>query len=421
MSPSRLHRFRQNMVIPVAQGLAIVACCACLLLVACAGKAQAPEVVEPLSAPNVERYTNAYGMEFVYIQPGTFTMGSPLDEVGRDSSEHPHNVTISSGFYIQTTEVTQGQWEQVMGDNPAHFLLCGEDCPVENISWEMAQDFIGRLNELENTIMYRLPTEAEWEYAARAGTGTAYHTGPSTERHCCDEPNLDKAGWFVGNSVEGTHPVKQKQPNAWGLYDVHGNVWEWCLDREAPYSFSDRIDKGSPPHGLSRIRRGGAWNSYPRFCRSAFRGWLHQNDGSVVTGLRIVRDPNLHKPLLPEPIIQSEPEIKPRLIAEIYFKLDRSDISSEMMKKIEDAATIINSEPGDVSLQGNACDMGTEPYNEGLSKRRSIAVKDALVSLGVSPERIEVHFYGETRPKYELERRELNRRVDIYLVGPAKE
>ena len=165
-------------------------------------------------------YTNSLGMTFKLIPAGTFTMGSPENELGRSSDETSHQVTLSNQFYIQTKEVTQGQWEKVMGSNPSHFSNCGTDCPVETVSWNDIQQFITLLNAKgEGT--YRLPTEAEWEYACRAGSTTAFPNGDIINTKC-NEPILNVIGWYCGNSDDTTHPVAQKQPNAWGLSDMNG-------------------------------------------------------------------------------------------------------------------------------------------------------------------------------------------------------
>ncbi len=165
-------------------------------------------------------------MDFVLIKAGTFMMGSPEDEEGRYYKEIQHQVILTQDYYMQTTELTQGQWEAVMGSNPSNFYNCGSNCPVEKVSWNDIQAFIEKLNQRGEGI-YRLPTEAEWEYAARAGSTTAFANGGITERGCSYDANLDAMGWYYGNA-DGTHPVAQKLPNAWGLYDMHGNVWEWC-------------------------------------------------------------------------------------------------------------------------------------------------------------------------------------------------
>jgi formylglycine-generating enzyme required for sulfatase activity len=153
-------------------------------------------------------------MEFILIPPGTFEMGSPKEEIGHDYTEELHKVTIPKGFYMQTTEVTQGQWEQVMGYNPSFFLNCGKDCPVENVSFVEVEQFIKKLNDLDKTHTYRLPTEAEWEYACRAGTITPYNNGGTIDDKTgfCN-PHLDDIAWYYCNSKVGTHAVAQKKPN----------------------------------------------------------------------------------------------------------------------------------------------------------------------------------------------------------------
>jgi len=170
--------------------------------------------------------TNSIGMTFSYIPPGTFMMGSPQDELGRDSrgfGEGQHEVTLTKGYFMQTTEITQGQWKAVMGNNPSLFNNCGDNCPAENFHWDDVQDFINALNQKEKTTKYRLPTEAEWEYAARAGSTTAFPNGDISDIDCND-PKLDAIGWYCGNADDKTHPVAQKKANKFNLFDMHGNV-----------------------------------------------------------------------------------------------------------------------------------------------------------------------------------------------------
>jgi formylglycine-generating enzyme required for sulfatase activity len=198
-------------------------------------------------------FTNSLGMTFVLIPAGTFQMGSPPGEAGRFDDERRHQVTISRPFYLQTTQVTQGQWERVMGHNPSFFKKCGKDCPVERVSWHDAQAFIARLNHMEKTDEYTLPTEAEWEYACRAGSTTRFSFGD-------DAAKLGDYAWHGGNSGGTPRPVGQKKPNAWGLYDMHGNVWEWCLDWYGPYPDRPVTDPTGPDVGQFRVLRGGSWD-----------------------------------------------------------------------------------------------------------------------------------------------------------------
>lgn len=234
-----------------------------------------------------ETFTNSLGMTFVYIDPGNFIMGSPLQETGRDEDETAHLVILSEGFYLQTTEVTQAQWRAVMGDNPSGFPECGGDCPVERVSLDMVRIFIGRLNKLSDGVNYRLPTEAEWEYACRAGSRSAFANGNITELDCGHDPRLDKMGWYCGNAGGTPHAVAQKTPNVWGLYDMHGNVFEWTADWYWDYSFCPVIDPAGPDLGHGAVIRGGCWKSYARFCRSADRGRYPPDFRNRYTGFRL--------------------------------------------------------------------------------------------------------------------------------------
>jgi len=217
---------------------------------------------EPKLFPTFE---NSLNMKFVLIPPGTFRMGSPLSESGRVSNENQHLVTLSKGFYMQTTEVTQGQWKVVMGNNPSNFKNCGDDCPVETVSWDDAQDFIRKLNIMEDSDKYRLPTEAEWEYASRAGSKRRFCFGD-------DAGKLGQYAWYSSNSGNRTHPVSEKHPNAWGLYHMHGNVWEWCQDWYGKiYPAGSITDPKGSSWGSDRVLRGGSWNDGARYCRSANR------------------------------------------------------------------------------------------------------------------------------------------------------
>ncbi len=234
---------------------------------------------------SAEAFPHSMEMRFMYIRPGTFMMGSPSLEGGRSDNEGPqHQVNITKGFYMGVTEVTQGQWRAIMDNNPSHFKNCGDDCPVEQVSWDDVQEFIRRLNQKEGSEKYRLPTEAEWEYAARAGSTTRYSFGNA-------EIMLGEYGWYNGNSGFKTQVVAQKMPNAWGLYDMHGNVWEWVQDIYSPIAYEqhspdDPLYTGS---GSGPVFRGGSWISPGSYCRSAHRSYFSQ--GSPYLGFRLVKIP----------------------------------------------------------------------------------------------------------------------------------
>jgi formylglycine-generating enzyme required for sulfatase activity len=236
-------------------------------------------------------FTNSIGMNFVLIPAGNFVMGSPSNEWKRDADETEHEVTLSKPFYLQATEVTQAQWKRVMASNPSYFKNCGEDCPVETVSWNDAQDFIKKLNQLERTTKYRLPTEAEWEYACRAGEITAFNTGTciTTELANYDgryPPRYCPKGQYRLSTVK----VAGFRPNSWGLYDMHGNVWEWCQDWYADYSTSQVTDPIGPASGEYRVLRGGSWGFGARAARSADRAGKSPSYLSTFIGFRVARD-----------------------------------------------------------------------------------------------------------------------------------
>jgi formylglycine-generating enzyme required for sulfatase activity/predicted Ser/Thr protein kinase len=218
--------------------------------------------------------------DFVYIEPGSFLMGSPPSEPKRNADEALHQVSLTKGFWISKFEVTQKEWVDVMGVNPSHFE--GDNLPVEQVSWDEIQVFIEKLSK-KSGIQYRLPTEAEWEYAARAGSMAAYSYGP-------DEVFLPDYAWFSANSGNSTHPVGTKQPNAWGLYDMAGNVWEWCQDWGSAYPHGDVVNPSGPSTGADRIGRGGSWSVPPEMCRSADRSASKPSNQGSDLGFRLVHD-----------------------------------------------------------------------------------------------------------------------------------
>ncbi len=242
---------------------------------------------------------NVMDMKFASIPAGEFTMGSPENEKHRDMNEEQVKVKLTQGFEMQMTEVTQLQWFGVMGTNPSRFKNEG-DCkgehrviegislcpnhPVERVSWYEVQDFIAKYNQQTNDgYIYRLPTEAEWEYATRAGTTTAYFFGN-------DFSKLSNYGWFWGNSEDKrTHPVGRKGVNPWGPYDMYGNVWEWVQDH-----YKGELPGGNNPlqsDGRSRVVRGGSWCDGAFYLRSAVRSYDDPGGKNYDVGFRLVRIP----------------------------------------------------------------------------------------------------------------------------------
>ena len=221
------------------------------------------KAVEGLGLP-LEARTRKTGIVFRLIPGGSFMMGSPSSESGRASDEGPaHRVMISKPLYVGKFEITQAQWQAVMGNNPSDFKNSGSDAPVEQVSWNDCIEFCRYLCHLEGvpTMTFRLLTEAEWEYACRAGTMGPY------------AGDLGWMGWYKGNSGEKTHKVGVMSPNAWGLYDMHGNVWEWCQDWYGDNLPAAITDPRGPTSGSYRVLRGGSWCSEASDCRSAGRNW----------------------------------------------------------------------------------------------------------------------------------------------------
>ena len=224
-------------------------------------------------------------IDMVLIPAGNFLMGSTSSFKDENDEKPPHAVYLSS-FLMGKTEVTQKQWTDVMGRNPSRFSSCGPDCPVENVSWKDARQFISKLNE-KAAQKYRLPSEAEWEYAARARTTTDWSFGN-------DESKLGDYAWFWGNSGQKTHQVGQKLPNAFGLFDMYGNVGEWTEDCNHPSYV------GAPTNGSAwtttcvdnrRVVRGGSWSvSEPRDLRSGYRNSFQPDYSDHAFGLRLARD-----------------------------------------------------------------------------------------------------------------------------------
>ena len=223
----------------------------------------------------------ANGVSFTMkpVAGGVFTMGATSEQQSPESDEKPtHTVTLSD-YYIGETEVTQELWAAVMGNNPSYFTG-NMQRPVECVSWEDCQTFIQKLNRLTGA-NFRLPTEAEWEFAARGGRSSrGYQYSGSS--------NLGDVAWYDDNSSNTTHPVKTKSPNELGIYDMSGNVWEWCSDWFGSYSSSSQTNPKGPSTGSGRVCRGGGWNGSARYCRSAFRNYYTPSFRDNGLGLRLV-------------------------------------------------------------------------------------------------------------------------------------
>ena len=257
----------------------------------------------PMATSALEKkLTNSLGMAFVLIPAGTFTMGSPPNEPGRDRDEVMHTAEISRPFYLQTTEVTVKQWRDIMGRSFFGRKRGSDNMPVVRVSWQDCIKFIKKLNA-RNDGVYRLPTEAEWEYACRAGNHTAYGTGDNIN---CDRAmyanntlksaDCVKAAESKGLPPDEPGPVKGYAPNALGLYDMNGNVWEWCEDWYHPYKTEVAAKpqaQGETPSietGTDKVRRGGSWYGADARCRCANRNFSHFANRYQTTGFRLVRE-----------------------------------------------------------------------------------------------------------------------------------
>ncbi len=228
---------------------------------------------------NILTLTDHVRLVLVPVPAGSFIMGSQLDEPGHEPEETAHRVTLTRDFHIGRTPVTRRQWAALMGGNvPSESAA---DAPVTGVGWQDARAFIARLAETQAGGNFQLPTEAEWEYACRAGTDTPFASGVS-------EADLDRLAWYSANSYGAPQPVATKAPNPWGLYDMHGNVFEWCWDREGPYPAEDAIDPVGPACGERRILRGGCFKCPPPYCRSANRYAAPPEHPAPNFGFRVV-------------------------------------------------------------------------------------------------------------------------------------
>lgn len=233
-------------------------------------------------------YKNFLGMEFVRIPAGTFQMGSPETELGRDVDETQHQVTLSKDFLMQTTEVTRKQWKDLLVGDPSSHPDCGDNCAVDSVEWDWVVLFIEKLNARDAAYQYRLPTEAEWEYAARAGSTTPFYTGT-----CLDDSRAalraDQAFGMcrVGNLLLAPVPTRRYAPNSWGLYDMHGGAWELCADWYGDYPKSAVTDPKGPEAGEFRVKRGGSWFTGREHVRSARRSKVI----NTISGFRLIAEP----------------------------------------------------------------------------------------------------------------------------------
>ena len=248
--------------------------------------------ISPVFGQQPKEFTNSIGMKLVLIPAGTFTMGSSKEERGRHSAETQHEVTVSTPFYLGKYEVTQNEYEKLMGNNPSS--IKGPTSPVETLRWKDAVSFCEKLSELPEEKAagreYRLPTEAEWEFSCRGGSETAYGFADSSEL-------LHEHAWFAENAQNKHHPVGEKKPNRWGLHDMHGNVWEWCKDWYGDYPSGALTDPQGPSQGSERVIRGGSWpGAAETHFRSAYRANYVPTDRSVVLGFRVALNASNLKP-----------------------------------------------------------------------------------------------------------------------------
>ena len=241
------------------------------------------------------------------IPAGTFMMGSPSNELGRWDNENQHAVTLSRDYYIGVFPVTQRQWELVTGGNPSRFKESGPCAPVEFVSYDdicgpgrrwpedgsvSPGSFLGLLRRKTGLKGFDLPTEAQWEYACRAGTTTALNNGKDLRRSEGSSRNLDEVGWYRENSGGRTHPVGEKRPNAWGLYDMHGNIWKWCRDWHGVYAPGSETDPSGPVSGSFRVLRCGGWSNNARSCRAARRNKYSPGNRNSALGFSLSFQPD---------------------------------------------------------------------------------------------------------------------------------
>ncbi len=345
--------------------------------------------------------------ELVLINGGTFQMGSPESEMQRETDETQHEVTVSD-FYIGRYEVTQEQYEKVMGDNPSNFS--GENLPVENVTWYDAIEYCNRLSEQEGLTPvytvdgenvswdrsangYRLPTEAEWEYAARAGTTTPFNTETSIsdeeanyyghypygiEENYFSQDNLEtEPGQYRQTTVE----VNSFSPNNWGLYNIHGNVAEWCFDYYGAYDLENTDNPSGPTTGTLRVNRGGGWNDYAKHLRSAYRASTTPNQGMSNIGFRIARngDNNSNTSVVSDTNRDLQTQTDGNILI-AYFSWSGNT---------ENAAQIIQEKTGADIIELNPVEPYSSNYNEVLDQAQEDMNNDARPELANHVENME--------------------------------
>ncbi|NQW03044.1 MAG: formylglycine-generating enzyme family protein [Acidobacteria bacterium] len=237
------------------------------------------------SAPQAQWTDPITGMVFVQVPAGQFVMGSPPGEYMREVQEVQHGVTVPEPFWLGAVEVTHAQWTMVMSDNPGEFAGQGETLPVESISWFQPHEFLGRLTERSSGNRFRLPTEAEWKYACRAGTTSSYATGDTLNPH---QANFDATPATTGEGKPT--PVGSFAPNAWGLFDMHGNLWEWTADEHCPYPSEVGVDAVASCGSPLKVIRGGSWYFGDDSARCALRYTHEPQDVGPSLGFRVVRE-----------------------------------------------------------------------------------------------------------------------------------
>ena len=244
-------------------------------------------IIKPASLPVFD------GITMILCKAGSYVTGSPESETGRWNDEYQRKITITKDFYIGAFPITQAQYCAIT-EKPNPSIFINDDNPVDNVDWNEARQFCNILNNLTEGqrpegYRYDLPTSAQWEYACRAGTKTALNSGENVSNSEGISKELDDIAWYVGNSEDVIHPVGMKKPNAWGIYDMHGNIWEWCRDLAKSSVKVDETDPVGETSGEMHTCRGGSWNSEPRYCRSASRLACSNFDSCTqLTGFRVV-------------------------------------------------------------------------------------------------------------------------------------